>query len=523
MSYLGPKAIGEFADSTIVTITGTQALTNKTINGRDPTADGAKLDGIEASADVTDYTNVSGAGAAMTNGATFTGAVVVDNKLDIEDVVEKVYVFGQGAGTFTFNTKDQAIAYDTTATSANRGINFTFVNSEMTNGQSKTLTWILTMGATAYYPTTVSIDSVDVTSSVKWQGGSAPTSGNANSLDIYTFTIIKTADATFTVLAAQTQFAQGDLILPMLASFGGGSARGFGFRSISDPPFGDQVFTSSGTFTVPAGVTFISAVAIGGGGGGMYYANSSVSHTYAMNGGAGGGLAWFNGLAVTPGQIIDVTVGLGGVDGAYSAGSTDGGTSILATGGFNIATAKGGLAGRYSLSRAIGGTYTFNTARFTFASTGGGFGGGNTTTNSTGYGPAGGGGAGGYTGGGGDGRDDNAASGDSGLGGGASGGGAAGNSTYTDHISGGGGGTGLYGEGPSGVGQADGSGQGGSGGGDSPVPTNVNGSQVGGLYGGGGGGKSSNYWGSHAGNGAPGAVRILWGEGRAFPSTNVGA
>lgn len=207
MSYLGPKAIGEFADSSIVTLTGTQALTNKTVNGRDLTVDGAKLDGIEELADVTDATNVAAAGAALLSGATFTGAVVVNNKLDIEDVVEKVYVFGQGAGTFTFNTKDQAVAYDTATTTANRGINFTNVNSEMTNGQSKTLTWILTMGATAYYPTTVSIDSVDVTSSVKWQGGSAPTSGNPNSLDIYTFTIIKTADATFTVLASQTQFA----------------------------------------------------------------------------------------------------------------------------------------------------------------------------------------------------------------------------------------------------------------------------------------------------------------------------
>jgi hypothetical protein len=65
MSYLGPKALGDFADSSIVTLTGTQALTNKTVNGRDPTADGAKLDGIEDSADVTDATNVTAAGALM--------------------------------------------------------------------------------------------------------------------------------------------------------------------------------------------------------------------------------------------------------------------------------------------------------------------------------------------------------------------------------------------------------------------------------------------------------------------------
>ncbi len=138
---------------------------------------------------------------------TASGGLRVDSKLDINDVVEKVFVYGQGAGTFNFNTFTHAVAYDTTTTTANRGLNFQYINSQMTNGQSRTVTWILTMGATAYYPTTISIDGTAVTSSVKWQGGSAPTSGNPNGLDIYTFTIIKTADATFTVLASQTQFA----------------------------------------------------------------------------------------------------------------------------------------------------------------------------------------------------------------------------------------------------------------------------------------------------------------------------
>lgn len=135
------------------------------------------------------------------------GGLEVNGKLDIEEVVERIFVYGQGAGEFNFYTDQYAIAYDTTTTTANRTLDFRNVNSSMTNGQTKTLTWILTMGATAYYPTTIQIDNVTVTSSVKWQGGSAPTSGNPNGLDIYTFTIIKTADATFTVLASQTQFA----------------------------------------------------------------------------------------------------------------------------------------------------------------------------------------------------------------------------------------------------------------------------------------------------------------------------
>jgi hypothetical protein len=41
----------------------------------------------------------------------------------------------------------------------------------------------------------------------EWQGGAAPTAGNVNSIDVYSYTIIKTGSATFTVLASQTQFA----------------------------------------------------------------------------------------------------------------------------------------------------------------------------------------------------------------------------------------------------------------------------------------------------------------------------
>ena len=63
----------------------------------------------------------------------------------------------------------------------------------------------MTQGSTAYYLNAYQIDGSSVTP--KWQGGSAPTAGNASSIDSYSFTIIKTADATFTVLASQTQFA----------------------------------------------------------------------------------------------------------------------------------------------------------------------------------------------------------------------------------------------------------------------------------------------------------------------------
>ena len=75
----------------------------------------------------------------------------------------------------------------------------------MSIGQSLTVVFLNTNTASAFYPTAFQIDGSAVTP--KWQGGTAPSSGNANSIDSYSYTIIKTASATYTVLASQTRFA----------------------------------------------------------------------------------------------------------------------------------------------------------------------------------------------------------------------------------------------------------------------------------------------------------------------------
>lgn len=79
------------------------------------------------------------------------------------------------------------------------------LNNVMSVGQTATLAILTTQGSTAYVTPYFYIDGGSAIP-VKWQGGTAPTSGNANSIDVYTFTIIKTASAVFTVLASQTQF-----------------------------------------------------------------------------------------------------------------------------------------------------------------------------------------------------------------------------------------------------------------------------------------------------------------------------
>jgi hypothetical protein len=112
--------------------------------------------------------------------------------------------------TINLDLTTQSILYYTSSATGNFTINFrassgTSLNTAMSTGQSITAVFMNTNGATPYYNSAVTIDGTSVTP--KWQGGTAPTSGNASSIDIYTYTIIKTASATYTVLASQTQFA----------------------------------------------------------------------------------------------------------------------------------------------------------------------------------------------------------------------------------------------------------------------------------------------------------------------------
>jgi hypothetical protein len=75
----------------------------------------------------------------------------------------------------------------------------------MSSGEQISVVFVTPNGGTAYYPTAFNIDSSAVVP--LWLGGTAPSSGNINSTDVYVYTIIKTGAATFTVLASQNKFA----------------------------------------------------------------------------------------------------------------------------------------------------------------------------------------------------------------------------------------------------------------------------------------------------------------------------
>ena len=113
-------------------------------------------------------------------------------------------------GVIDYDVITQSVLFYTTDASGNwtlnlRGSSGTSLDTLMATGESLSVTFLATQGATAYYNSAVTIDGSSVTP--KWQGGTAPTSGNASSVDCYTYVIQKTGAATYVVLASQTQFA----------------------------------------------------------------------------------------------------------------------------------------------------------------------------------------------------------------------------------------------------------------------------------------------------------------------------
>jgi hypothetical protein len=135
--------------------------------------------------------------------ATITDAVIRGTEEDINIVASAA------TGTINFDVATASIWYYTTNATANHTVNVRYsssvsLNTALATGDAITVVWLNTNGATAYYPNVIQVDGTTVTP--KWQGGTAPTAGNASSIDSYSLTIIKTASATFTVLASQTQF-----------------------------------------------------------------------------------------------------------------------------------------------------------------------------------------------------------------------------------------------------------------------------------------------------------------------------
>ena len=140
-----------------------------------------------------------------------SGALHVSGTFVVQQILEKVNITASAPpATFNVDVTSGSIFFRSGSTTANWTTNFrgdagTTLNSMMYNGQSLTLAVIVNQGAsTVYSSSTYQIDGASVTP--KWQDGLTPTS-SVNAQDIYTYTIIKIASASYNLFASQTKFA----------------------------------------------------------------------------------------------------------------------------------------------------------------------------------------------------------------------------------------------------------------------------------------------------------------------------
>jgi hypothetical protein len=138
-------------------------------------------------------------------GTSSTLAVVLNDAAEVATVSATA-----ATGTIAYDITTQSVLFYTSNASANWTVNFrassgTSLDTALATGQSVTVAFLVTQGATAYYNSAVQVDGTTSGVTTRWLGG-APTAGNASGIDSYRYLIIKTGSATYTVLASVTQF-----------------------------------------------------------------------------------------------------------------------------------------------------------------------------------------------------------------------------------------------------------------------------------------------------------------------------
>ena len=85
-----------------------------------------------------------------------------------------------------------------------RGDGSNSLNNLLQTNQSITVSFAANMGATGYVQASLTIDGGSA-QTIQWQNALAP-SANTSAIDVYTYTIVKTANATYTVFGSRTKF-----------------------------------------------------------------------------------------------------------------------------------------------------------------------------------------------------------------------------------------------------------------------------------------------------------------------------
>jgi hypothetical protein len=147
---------------------------------------------------------INSTGSAFFPGNSTAIAAIMNN------IAETTNVYSVGSNsTINYDLTAQSVLFSTVNATANFTVNLrgnanSTLDSIMNNGQTVTIAYLASNGPTAFFSNTFSIDGF--IRSVRWQNSIIPTAGNANSIDSYAFTVIKTTANTYTVFGTQTQF-----------------------------------------------------------------------------------------------------------------------------------------------------------------------------------------------------------------------------------------------------------------------------------------------------------------------------
>ena len=293
-------------------------------------------------------------------------------------------ISGDGTGNYTFvitgtnftggsanliNSSGTAVAFDTVTVDSSTQITGVIAKSSLPgSGEPYDVKVTATNGLSTTLTNQINIDQQPVYSTASGSLGTVPDSSRAGtSFTVFASDPESGGDVTYTLESGSlptgmslTSTSSGAVISGTPDAVGSNTTSTFTIRAkdvnsnTSDRQFTitinapvSQSFTSSGTFSVPSGITSVNVLVVAGGGGGA-------GGGYGGGGGGAGGLIYRPAFTVTPGGTVSVTVGCGGASSPAPNCSgpkgTPGQDSV-----FGTLTAKGGGGGGYFATSGLEG------------------------------------------------------------------------------------------------------------------------------------------------------------------------